>query len=117
MPVAVVIVDGGSTANDTIQVWDVPHLKQVAFGTIDLGRKDYVVGHTYDAFGSTGTASTMVMSGSTITITLGTPDFTADTAAASGTMTWTPSATATDRAGNAASTATVTESGGADREF
>lgn len=117
MDVAVVIVDGGNSANDTIQVWDVPRLKQIAFGTIDLGRKDYLVGHTYDAFGYTGTPSTMVMNGSTITITLGTPDFTADTATGSGTMTWTPSASATDRGGNAASTSTVTESGGADREF
>ena len=117
MSVAVVIVDGGSSANDTIQVWDVPRLKQIAFGTIDLGRKDYLTGHTYDAFGYTGTPSTMVMNGSTITITLGTPDFTADTASGSGTMTWTPSASATDRAGNAASTSTVTESGSGDREF
>ena len=55
------------------------------------------------------------MNGSTITITLGTPDFTADTATGSGTMTWTPSASATDRAGNAARTSTVTESGGRPR--
>jgi len=117
MNVAVVLVDGGNSANDTIQVWDVPRLKQIAFGTIDLGRKDYLTGHTYDAFGSTGTPGTMVMNGSTITITLGTPDFTADTASGSGTMTWTPSASATDRAGNAASTSTVNESGSGDREF
>jgi hypothetical protein len=32
-------------------------------------------------------------------------------------MTWTPSATATDAAGNAVSTTTVTESGAADKEF
>jgi hypothetical protein len=116
MNVAVVLIDGGS-ANDTIQVWDVPHVTQVPLGTIDLGRKDYLTHGTYDAFGSTGTPSTMVMNGSTITLTLGTPSFTADTAAGNGTMTWTPSASATDRAGNAASTSTVTESGGADREF
>jgi len=42
---------------------------------------------------------------------------TADTASGSGTMTWTPSASATDRAGNAASTSTVTESGSGDKEF
>jgi hypothetical protein len=59
----------------------------------------------------------MVMNGSTITITLGTPSVTADTAAGSGTMTWTPSASATDRAGNAASTSTVTENGSGDKEF
>jgi hypothetical protein len=32
-------------------------------------------------------------------------------------MTWTPSATASDLAGNAASTTSVNESGAADREF
>jgi hypothetical protein len=32
-------------------------------------------------------------------------------------MTWTPSASATDRAGNTAGTAAVTESGTADKEF
>ena len=117
MNVAVVLVDGGSSANDTIQVWDVPRVTQIPLGTIDLGRKDYLTSHSYDVFGLSGTPSTMVMNGSTITITLGTPSVTADTASGSGTMTWTPSASATDRAGNAARTSTVTESGSGDREF
>jgi hypothetical protein len=117
MNVAVVLIDGGNSANDTIQVWDVPRVTQIPLGTIDLGRKDYLTHGSSDVFGATGTPSTMVMSGSTITITLGTPNFTADTAASSGTMTWTPSASATDRAGNAASTSTAIESGAADREF
>ncbi len=116
MSVAVVLVDGGSS-NDTIQVWDVPRVTQIPFGTIDLGRKDYLTQHSYDVFGVSGTPSTMVMSGSTITITLGTPSVTADTATGSGTMTWTPSASATDRAGNAASTSAVTENGSGDKEF
>jgi hypothetical protein len=115
--VAVVLVDGGSSANDTLQVWDVPRVSQIPFGTIDLGRKDYLTSHSLDTFGASGTPSTMVMSGSTITITLGTPSVTADTAAGNGTMTWTPSASATDRAGNAASTSAVTESGSGDKEF
>jgi hypothetical protein len=117
MNVAVVLVDGGSSANDTIQVWDVPHVTQIPFGTIDLGRKDYITSHSYDVFGASGTPSTMVMSGSTITLTLGTPSVTAETATGSGTMTWTPSASATDPAGNAASTTAVTESGSGDKEF
>jgi hypothetical protein len=117
MNVAVVLVDGGSSANDTIQVWDVLRVTQIPFGTIDLGRKDYLTSHSVDVFGYSGTPSTMVMNGSMITITLGTPSVTADTATGSGTMTWTPSASATDRAGNAASTSTVSESGSADREF
>lgn len=116
MNVAVVLVDGGNS-NDTIQVWDVTRVTQIPFGTIDLGRKDYLVGRSYDVFGASGTPSTMVMSDSTVTITLGTPSVTADTAAGNGTMTWTPSASATDRAGNAASTTSVNESGGGDKEF
>jgi len=117
MNVAVVLVDGGSSANDTVQVWDVPRVTQIPLGTIDLGRKDYLTSHSFDVFGYSGTPSTMVMNGSTITITLGAPSVTADAASGSGTMTWTPSASATDRAGNAASTSTVTESGSGDREF
>lgn len=116
MNVAVLLIDGGSS-NDAIQVWDVPRVTQIPFGTIDLGRKDYLTQHSLDVFGASGTASTMALSGSTITITLGTPSVTADTAAANSTMTWTPSASATDRAGNAASTAAVNESGPADKEF
>jgi hypothetical protein len=117
MNVAVMLIDGGSSADDTIQVWDVPRVTQIPLGAIDLGRKDYITSHSYDVFGLSGTSSTMVMSGSTITITLGTPSVTAETAAGTGTMTWTPSASSTDRAGNAASTSTVTETGGSDREF
>jgi hypothetical protein len=59
----------------------------------------------------------MTVSGSTVTITLGTPSFTADTVAGSGVLTWTPSASATDRAGNAAATSAVTESGAGDKDF
>ena len=57
------------------------------------------------------------MSGSSITITLGTPDGAVTTAAGTAATTWTPAAGATDWAANACSTATVTESGAADKEF
>ena len=117
MNVAVLLIDGGTYSDDTIQVWDVPRITQIPFGTIDLGRKDYLTQHSLDVFGVTGTQSTMVMSGSTITITLGSPSVTADTAASTGAMTWTPSPSATDRAGNATSTGTVNEGGTADKEF
>jgi hypothetical protein len=116
--VGVALIDGGNS-DDTLQVWDVPHVTQIPFGTIDLGRKDYLTQHSFDVFGvGTGfTPSTMVMNGSTITITLGTPSFTPDTASGSGTMTLTPSATATDLAGNSLGTSTINESGSGDREF
>ena len=59
----------------------------------------------------------MVLNGSAITVTLGTPSTTAGTAATTGTMTWTPSTTVTDAAGNAVSSNTVNESGNADKDF
>jgi len=59
----------------------------------------------------------MVQSGAAITITLGTASGAVTTAAGTGTMIWTPSNTATDRAGNPCSIANATESGPADKEF
>ena len=61
-------------------------------GTIKLGRSDYTTANV------NFTGSTMVLSSTTITITLGTPSGTVTTAAGAGSMSWTPSATATDLA-------------------
>ena len=84
-------------------------------GTISLARTDYTSANR--TFGATGTASTMVQSGPVVTITLGTPSAAASTAAGTGTLSWTPSASATDRAGNAASIIPGSESGSADVDF
>ena len=100
-----------NAGGDRVQVRDAGNATVLPLGTVFLNRTDYATA-TRDF-----TGSTMVMSGSTITITLGTPSGAVTTAAAAGTMTWTPSATATDRAGNACSTATVTESGVLDLDF
>jgi hypothetical protein len=78
---------------------------------VSLARTDYTTA-TRDF-----TNSTMVQSGTTVTITLGTPSGATTTAAGNGTMSWTPTATITDRAGNPNTTAAATESGTADREF
>jgi hypothetical protein len=112
--VVVEILDGGGS-NDKLEVLNASTLAQLPFGTIDLGRKDYVSKTT--TFGASGTAGSMTLSGSAITLTLGTPSSTAGTAAGTGTLTWTPSATVTDPAGNAMSTTAVTESGTADKDF
>jgi hypothetical protein len=61
--------------------------------------------------------ATMVQSGNTITITLGTQLSGTMTRASTGTMRWTPSALATDLAGTASLTTQVTESGTLDRDF
>jgi hypothetical protein len=95
---------------DRVQVWNAANTTQLPFGTINTFGN-------YVAANMTFTASTMVMSGSTITVTLGAPSAATLTVAATGNMTWQPTNTITDRAGNACNTATVTESGGADVEF
>jgi hypothetical protein len=113
--VVVEIVDGGTNGDDKLEVLNDSTRAQLPLGTVDLGRKDYVSKTT--TFGASGTAATMAMNGSAITVTLGTPSATAGTAAGSGTMVWTPSTSVTDAAGNAVSSNTVNESGSADRDF
>jgi hypothetical protein len=62
--------------------------------------------------------ATMTMSGTTITVTLGSRiSGTLRTVAGSGQLRWRPSAATLDLAGNAANTALVSESGAADRDF
>lgn len=109
--VTVRIADGGA-GNDTVTIWNAGNSAQLPLGTVDLGRTDYVTAT------ATFTSSTMTASGATITVTLGTlSGGTVGTAAKAGTMTWTPSAAATDAAGNPVSTAPVTETGTADLDF
>jgi hypothetical protein len=99
--------NGGCGANDSVTVTG------VNLGSLCLG------GGTYVCAAQTFTNSTMVLSGSgtALTITLGTPSGAFGTQAGNTTMSWTPSASALDVAGNACSTAVVTESGAADKEF
>jgi hypothetical protein len=108
--VTVRINDGGGS-NDTLLVYDSSNSFALAMGSVDLGRTDYVT------TSRTFTSSTMVLSGSTVTVTLGTASGAVGTAASTGTMTWTPSGLATDRASNMCSTAATTETGAADKEF
>jgi hypothetical protein len=121
--VVVRLINGGllPTSADSVQVWNAANNAQLPLGTITLPSGTYVGGTSAtDAalFGATGTASTMVMSGSAITITLGTASGeAASLGLLAGGMSWVPSATATDRAGNATSTTTVNETGAADTEF
>jgi hypothetical protein len=88
---------------------------QLPLGSVNLGRNDYVSASA--TFGASGAASTMVQSGNSITITFGTASAGPSTTASTGTMSWTPSASAYDRAGNAETTTARSESGSADREF
>lgn len=128
-PVVVRALDNGllglALGNDAIQVYNAANSAVLPLGTVDLGRGDYVAGLLGGniRFGAIGTASTMTMSGSTLTIVFGTYSSTPvlgperTTASGTGTMSWTPVATPIDRAANTMSTAAAGESGAADREF
>jgi hypothetical protein len=110
-----VVVRINNTNPDTVLIYNSTNTVQLPLGSVDLGRNDYVSPNR--TFGASGTPSAMARSGSTITITLGTASGSVTTAGGTGTMTWTPSASTYDRAGNAGSTANATESGAADKEF
>jgi hypothetical protein len=110
-----VVVHLNQATKDTVTIFNSTNLTQLPLGTLTLGATDYTTASI--TFGASGTASTMVMSGNQIFVTLGTQSAAATTAAATGTMSWTPSATATDASGNPTSTTAVNESGAADKEF
>jgi hypothetical protein len=110
-----VVVRINNATPDTLTVFNSANTTQLPLGTVSLGSANYVSANR--TFGASGTASTMVRSGSTITVTLGTASGATLTETTNGTMTWTPSASSYDRAGNAGSTANATESGAADKEF
>ena len=110
--------------NDSLQVYNSTNTSLLPLGAVELGRPDYVTGLLGGTitFGDSGTPSTMTMTGNTITIVLGTYDSVflgavRSTASGTGAMTWTPSTTPDDLAGNALSGTPVTESGTADRDF
>lgn len=111
----VVRITEGGAGSDALTVRNVTSSVQLPLGSVNLARTDYVTA-TRD-FGASGTASQMVQSGNAITLTLGTPSGTTGTAAATAAMIWTPVATATDRAGNAAAVTARTETGTADLDF
>jgi hypothetical protein len=110
-------LNNGGLGNDTVTVFNAANATQLPLGSVSMARTDYVTANV--TFGATGTASTMVMSGSTVTITLGTVSNAGSvgTAAATATMAWTPSATVLDLAGNACTTTVTNETGAADRDF
>ncbi len=110
-----VVVRITNAAGDPLTVFNATNTAQLPLGSVGLGRNDYVTASA--TFGATGTASTMVQSGNAITVTLGTASAGPSTASTNGTMSWTPSASAYDRAGNAETTTARSETGSADREF
>lgn len=111
----VVRIDNVTSGNsDSVAIYDAANTTLLPFGTVGTGGNFVGASRT---FGASGTASTMVMSGTTITITLGTASGTVRTVTANATASWSPSSSATDVAGNAMSTTAATESGGGDHNF
>ena len=96
-----------AAGGDQVTVRNAANTAVLPLGTVNLVGTNYVT-VTRD-FGATGTASTMVQSGNAIAVTLGTPSGAVGTQAVANAMIWTPSATATDRAGNTCQTTNATE--------
>ncbi len=113
----VAIVDGGYGQDDYLRVYPEGTIDPSTYlpvGIIDLGRADFVTTGTYAVFGLTGgaTASTISMSGTRMTITLGSLDYgTSNTTASYAIERYTPLASMFDLAGNASGTSTISATG------
>ncbi|SOC50454.1 hypothetical protein SAMN05660748_3202 [Blastococcus aggregatus] len=121
MDVTVRITDSTATGGDVLTVWNAANTAQLPLGQIVLGG-NYVTATT--TFGASGAATRSRLSwaatpGTAFTVVLGPPDVAGNvvTSSTAGTVTWTPSTTVFDRAGNRSPATAVTESGTADRDF
>lgn len=120
--IEVELVDGGYSTGDYLNVYTTAATPvQVPVGTIKLNATNYLKtgtgsSVTYGARGA-ATPSTMTRVGASITFILGSPSGASSTDTTAAAMTWTPSASATDIAGNAATTATATQSGTVHENF
>ena len=123
--VVVYLEDGGCTlilcSADWIQIYN-GGSQLTTLGVIDLNDAGYTGGGILGSqpptiFGATGTPSTMVQSGATITITLGTRSGSAADTGGATTAAWDSAISPYDAAGNAATGNIRSETGGSDREF
>ena len=106
---AVTLRVGNSASNDIVTVRNAANTAALTLGGTTLAGNHVSANRDF-------TSSTMVMSGSTITVTLGGTG-TTNTVATNQTATWTPLNTAADVAANAMSTTARTEQGAADPNF
>jgi hypothetical protein len=113
--VVVRVNEGGLLQTDELLIYNVANSAAVSLGTVALGESGYV--STSRTFGAAGTKSRMLLSATTITVTLGTASGGVTDPLFPGTMTWTPSSSAYDPAGNPMSPSSRTESGPTDKEF
>jgi signal peptidase I len=99
-----------NSSNDSVAIWDGANGAQLPLGSVALNG-NFVSANTLFA-------GTMVQSGTTITVTLGTMTSGAPlTYTAARAMSWTPGATATDAAGNACTPTSKTETTPLDIDF
>jgi hypothetical protein len=120
--VQIALESGGGTTTDSIYIYSTAATPiPIAVGTIELGTSSYLNANagSYIVFGATGSAtpSTMTRVGSTIVFTLGVTHETSLTSTTRANMTWNPSTSATDIAGNAVSATTAKQSGAARVNF
>ncbi|TML08314.1 MAG: signal peptidase I, partial [Actinobacteria bacterium] len=95
---------------DVVTVWNATDTTQLALGSVRSGKK-YV---TADVLFS---GSTAVLSGTTMVVTLGTPNGATATANGKTQLQWTVSTAATDLAGNPLTAGTIAETGATDNDF
>lgn len=113
-PVAIRAVLTDNSSLDAFTFTTTAGASTIGLGSLNL-RGNYIRKNKTGIFNAT-----VSISGSVVTVTLGTLTTTAGdirTATTSANMTWTPSALAKDAAGNVCSNAPVTESGTAGRDF
>lgn len=113
---SVVVQFTNSANNDAFTVWNAANTTQLNLGSVNT-KGNYVT--TPVTAGASGTASTMVLDTgtNTITITLGTIAGTVVNDNKNNTATWSPSASAFDRAGNVMPTNNRNELAPADKDF
>jgi hypothetical protein len=107
--VTVYILQDGSD-NDTVSIRNSANTAQLPLGTVDTNGDPVSANATF-------TGSTMVQSGSTVTVTLGTINTGARTDGKVTPSVWTPQAGPVDFAGHALTLTAVTESGASDPSF
>jgi len=106
-PVTVRFTNGNP---DAVTVWNSANAVQSALGTFSTGKK-------YVNASMSFTGSTMVMSGATVVVTLGTPTSGTQTSHGKTALRWTVSTAATDLAGNPLAAGTISETGAMDSDF
>ena len=96
-----------SDGNDSLKIYSANNVTPVPLGTMDLFRTDYFTGALTCGLAGSPTLSTLTMSGSSLTVTLGTASGAAGlrtTAAANAKVRWTLAVGPTDVFGNPATT-------------